>query len=133
MKLGFYGSDRFADAIFCGVAALHWVHHADTAHVGGCSEPHHRETGNRGLQGGGDGTVATDKSDVEARGRDDGNGPHAGVDDDLNVPVVELRFSQINTMMAPMPVSIFVRRPNCQRPSSRTAPIAVRISTGSWR
>jgi hypothetical protein len=36
------------------------------------------------------------KSDVEARGRDDGNGAHASVDDDLNVPVVELGFGQIN-------------------------------------
>jgi hypothetical protein len=28
--------------------------------------------------------------------RGDGNGPHAGVDDHLNVPVVELGFGQIN-------------------------------------
>jgi hypothetical protein len=132
-KLGSLGRIASPAPSLASRPLLRRVDHADRAHVGGCAEPHHRETGNRRLQGDGDRTVSTHKSDVKARGRDDGNGPHPWTT--ISTSQSSNSASVRSTMTAPMPVSIFVRRPTCQRPSRRTSPVEVAISRGSrrWR
>ena len=72
------------------------MHHADDAHVGGCAEAHHGKARNWRPEGAIDGAAPPDLSDVETPRSDDGDRPHGGVDDDLDLPVIELSFVQIN-------------------------------------
>jgi hypothetical protein len=107
------------------------MHHADCAHVGGCAEPHHGKPRNWVIKGAIDSCALPHLSDVETPGGDDGDPTHGGVNDDLDIPVIELCFGQVKIVTMPVRVRILVRRPTCQRPLSRTSPIEVEISNGS--
>src|ERR1039457_7302001 len=76
------------------------MHHADCAHVAGGAEPHDGKARNWRL-GGGIGRAApahrpAHRPDLEAAGNDDGDFPHVGVGDNLDVPGIELGLAQIN-------------------------------------
>ena len=72
------------------------MHHADCAHVAGGAEPHDGKARNWRLEGGIDRAAPAHRSDLEATGNDDGDCSHVGVDDNLDVPVIELGLAQIN-------------------------------------
>ena len=63
------------------------MHHVDCAHVAGGAEPYDGKTRNWRLEGSIDRAAPAHRPDLDAMGNDDGDCPHAGVDDNLNVPV----------------------------------------------
>ena len=65
-------------------------------------------------------------------GDDHGDLAHMVWTTNLDIPVIELGPGQVNGT-APMPALILVVRLTCQRPSRRTSPILVEISSGSRR
>lgn len=69
---------------------------ADRPHVGGGAEPHNGKARDRRFNDCLDRAVPAHQSDVEASGDDHGDLANSGVDDDLDVPVVELRSGQVN-------------------------------------
>jgi prevent-host-death family protein len=72
------------------------MHQADCPHVTGRAEPHHGKARYWLLEGAIDSGAPPHLSDVETPGSDDGNRSHGDVDDDLDIPVIELGFGQIN-------------------------------------
>ena len=72
------------------------MHHADCAHVAGGAEPHDGKARNWRLEGGIDRAAPAHRSYLEAAGNDDGDCPHVGVDDNLDVPVIEFGLAQVN-------------------------------------
>ena len=72
------------------------MHHADCAHVAGGAEPHDGKARNWRLEGGIDHAAPAHRPDLEATGNDDGDCSHMGMDDNLDVPVIELGLAQIN-------------------------------------
>jgi hypothetical protein len=72
------------------------MHQADCPRLAGCAKPHHGKARNWLLEGAIDSSAPPHLSDVETPRSDDGDRPHRDVDDDLDVPVVELGFGQIN-------------------------------------
>jgi hypothetical protein len=65
-------------------------------HVAGRAKPHHGKARNRLFEGAFDSGAPAYLPDVETPGSDDGDRSHAGVDDDLDIPVIELGFGQVN-------------------------------------
>ena len=76
------------------------MHHADCAHVTGGTEPHDGKARNWRLEGSIDRAAPARRPDLEAAGNDHGDRPHVGMDDNLDVPVIELGLSQINRHVA---------------------------------
>ena len=87
---------RVAGAISGGAAFLGRMHHADCAHVAGGAEPHDGKARNWRLEGGTGHAAPAHRPDLEATGNDDGDCSHMGMDDNLDVPVIELGLAQIN-------------------------------------
>jgi hypothetical protein len=69
---------------------------ADCAPVGGRAQPYDGKARNRRLKGATDRAAPAHRPDLKAAGNDDGNFPHAGADDNLDVPVIELGLAQVN-------------------------------------
>lgn len=76
------------------------MHHADCAHVGHGAEPHDGKARNRRLESGTDRAVPAHRPDLEAAGNDDRDCPHSRVDDNLDIPVIELGLAQVNRHVA---------------------------------
>ena len=96
---GSWAGCRFAASPKPSPAALPFLsrmHHADCAHVAGGTEPHDGKARNWRLEGGIDRAAPPHRPDLEAAGNDHGDCPHVGVDDNLDVPVIELGLAQIN-------------------------------------
>jgi hypothetical protein len=72
------------------------MHHADCAHVAAGTEPHDGKARNRRFDGGIDNAAPAHRPDFQATGNDDRDFPHVGVDDHLDVPIIELGLAQIN-------------------------------------
>lgn len=90
---------RFAASPMPFPAALLFLgrmHHTDCAHVAGGAKPHDGKARNWRLEGGIDWAAPAHWSDLKAAGNDDGDFPHVGPDDNLDVPVIELGLAQIN-------------------------------------
>ena len=88
--VGSWPGCRFAASPTPSPAALPLLgrmHHADCAHVAGGAEPHDGKARNWRLEGGIDRAAPARRPDLEAAGNDDGDCPHAGADDNLDVPV----------------------------------------------
>jgi len=97
--VGSWPGCRFAASPAPSPAALLFLgrmHHADCAHVAGGAEPHDGKARNWRLEGGIDHAAPAHRPDLEATGNDDGDCPHMGMDDNLDVPVIELGLAQIN-------------------------------------
>jgi Family of unknown function (DUF5990) len=101
--VGSWPGCRFAAPPAPSAAALVFLgrmHHADCAHVAGGAEPHDGKARNWRLEGDADRAAPAHRPDLEAAGNDDGDFAHAGVDDNLDVPVIELGLAQINRYRA---------------------------------
>ena len=72
------------------------MHQADRTAAAGCAELHHGKARDRLFEGAFDSGAPAYLPDVETPGSDDGDRSHAGVDDDLDIPVIELGFGQVN-------------------------------------
>jgi hypothetical protein len=72
------------------------MHHADCAHVAGGTEAHDGEARNWRFYRGIDRAAPAHRPDLDAAGNYDGDIPHVGVHDNLDVPVIELGLAQIN-------------------------------------
>jgi hypothetical protein len=72
------------------------VRQADCPHVAGRAEPHHGKARNWLLEGAGDSRAPPHLPDVETPGSDDRDRSHVDADDDLDIPVIEFGFGQIN-------------------------------------
>lgn len=69
---------------------------ADCAHVDRRAKPHHRKARNWLLEGAVDSAARPNLSDIKSSRHDDCDLPHVHVDDNLDIPVIELCFGQIN-------------------------------------
>ena len=105
------------------------MHQADCADVAGRAEPHRGEARDWLLEVATDSAAGPDLSDVQTPRSNDRDLSHVYLNDDLDFPVVELRFGQVNHHGAH--ARDLGETATCQRPSRRTSPIEVEIPSGS--
>ena len=110
---------------------LLWMHQADRADVAGCAEPHHGEARNWLLEDATDSAAGPDLSDIQTPRSNDRDLSHVYLPTMISTSQSSNSASVRSIITEPMPVLILVRRPTCQRPSRRTSPIEVEISSGS--
>jgi len=72
------------------------MHQADGADVAGCTEPDHGEARNRLLESASDSATGPDLSDIQTPRSNERDLSHVYLNDDLDIPVVELGFGQVN-------------------------------------
>ena len=95
-----FGSAMSHPATLPLLRRLLWMHQADGSHVAGRAEQHYRKAWNWWTEGAFGRPALPDLSDFETARSDNGDRPHLGVDDDLNLPVIKLGFAQINGHLA---------------------------------